>query len=132
MKCFECAGIRTAQIVRQHPAASSHPIADEAWVADRRIKAVVVAAPALGFAFSPRGLQNVRVPVQLWRAEDDHILPAPDYAETVVGRVAKPPDYHVVPAADHFDFLAPCSAALAKTIPMSCQERRRFDRAAFR
>jgi predicted dienelactone hydrolase len=40
----------------------------------------VVAAPALGFTFSPDGLKNVTVPVQLWRAEDDVIVPHPRYA----------------------------------------------------
>ena len=121
----------TCQIVRQHPVNSNHPIADEAWVADRRIKAAVVAAPALGFAFSPRGLQKVRIPVQLWRAEDDHVLPAPDHAEAVRDALPEPPDYHVALGADHFDFLAPCSAALAKSVPMICEEHGGFDRAAF-
>jgi predicted dienelactone hydrolase len=99
--------------------------------ADARIKAAVVAAPALGFTFSPDGLKNVKVPVQLWRAENDVILPHPRYAEAV--RLALPdrPDYQVVPNAGHFDFLAPCSSALASIAPAICASAAGFDRAAF-
>ena len=58
----------------------AHPAAAAAWqdTKDARIKAIVVAAPALGFAFGEAGLRGVDMPVQLWRADDDHILPAPN------------------------------------------------------
>ena len=46
--------------------AAPHPPLSAA--ADLRIKAAVVAAPAVGFAFAPDGLKNVKVPVQLWSA----------------------------------------------------------------
>jgi predicted dienelactone hydrolase len=99
--------------------------------ADPRIKAAVVAAPALGFAFSPDGLKNVRVPVQLWRADNDVVLPHPRYAEAVRISLPDAPDYHVVPNAGHFDFLAPCSNALALIAPAICASAIGFDRAAF-
>jgi predicted dienelactone hydrolase len=117
--------------LKQHPVSSDHPIPVEAWVADRRIRAAVVAAPAIGFTFRGAGLRNVHLPIQLWRAEDDHILPSPDYAEAVRDALPHPPEYHVVPGADHFDFLAPCSEALASAVPVICQEQGGFDRAAF-
>ena len=100
-------------------------------VTDARIKAAVVAAPALGFTFSPDGLKNVSVPVQLWRAENDVIVPHPRYAEAV--RLAMPvaPEYHVVPNAGHFDFLVPCSEALASLAPSICTSSPGSDRAAF-
>ena len=101
------------------------------WIHDARIKAAVVAAPALGYTFGQAGLKDIHIPVQLWRAEDDHILPHPDYAEAVRIALPSPPEYHVVPNADHFDFLAPCDAALAKSVPMICASRPGFDRTAF-
>lgn len=116
------------QMVRLHGVAPAPP---GAWVADPRIKAAVVAAPALGFAFAPHGLDAVRIPVQLWQAQDDHILPAPDYVEPVRASLPTPPEFHLVAGADHFDFLAPCSPLLATTVPAICQERAGFDRAAF-
>ena len=102
-----------------------------AAVADARIKAAVVAAPALGFTFSPDGLKNVKVPVQLWRAENDVVVPHPRYAEAVRLALPEVPDYHVVANAGHYDFLAPCSAALAAIAPAICTSAAGFDRAAF-
>jgi len=101
------------------------------FTGDARIKAAVIVAPALGFSFGRQGLRNVRVPVQLWRAESDHILPNPDYAQAVRDALPQPAEYHVVANADHFDFLAPCSAQLEKFAPDICVERPGFDRAAF-
>jgi predicted dienelactone hydrolase len=101
------------------------------WSRDRRIKAAVVAAPALGYTFSHSGLQHVEIPIQLWRAQEDHILPHPYYAEAVHIALARPPEYHVVPNADHFDFLAPCSERLTTLAPMICSEHAGFDRTAF-
>lgn len=98
---------------------------------DVRIKAAVIAAPALGFTFAPDGLKQVRVPVQLWRAEDDVILPHPRYAEAVRQALPQAPDYRVVSKAGHFDFLVPCSLALAQLAPEICKSAPGFDRAAF-
>jgi predicted dienelactone hydrolase len=126
--CREYPGDFACQLV----AGSASPVAVPATlaVADARIKAAVVAAPALGFTFSPDGLKNVRVPVQLWRAENDVVVPHPRYAEAV--RLARPeaPDYHVVANAGHYDFLAPCSMALASIAPAICTSSAGFDRAA--
>ncbi len=126
---------------RQHPgdfacrllAGSEGPVFAPAaiGVADARIKAAVVAAPALGFTFSPDGLRSVKVPVQLWRAENDVIVPHPRYAEAVRLALSEAPDYHVVANAGHFDFLAPCSDALASMAPAICMSSAGFDRAAF-
>ena len=96
---------------------------------DARIKAIVVAAPALGFTFDRAGLAQVRVPVQLWRADDDHILPAPFYADAVRAALPHDPEFHDVPGAGHFDFLAPC--ADPASMPQLCTSQPGFDRAAF-
>ena len=130
-----------APMCRQYPgdfacqllARSEHPAVVPAAtpVADARIKAAVVAAPALGFTFAPDGLKGVKVPVQLWRAENDVLVPHPRYAEAVRLALPEAPDYRVVANAGHFDFLAPCSAALAALAPPICTSAAGFDRAAF-
>jgi predicted dienelactone hydrolase len=102
-----------------------------AWTHDPRIKAVVSAAPAIGFTFGRAGLREVRQPVQLWRAGDDRVLPHPYYAEAVRQALPTPPESHVVPHAGHYDFLAPCSAKLAKAVPEICTSEPGFDRTAF-
>lgn len=101
------------------------------WRHDPRIKAAVIAAPALGPAFSKVGLETVTAPVQLWRAEDDKINPDKWYADIVRDSLPTSPDDHPVPLAGHFDFLAPCSEALAKAAPEICESQPGFDRAAF-
>lgn len=106
------------------------PTVPEPVAHDPRIRAAVVAAPALGFTFAPTGLSRVTIPAQLWRAGEDTVLPHPLYAEAVRGALPTPPEYHVVPGADHFDFLPPCSTALAKAAPAICGHGT-FDRAAF-
>ncbi|MBX9859813.1 MAG: prolyl oligopeptidase family serine peptidase [Sphingomonas sp.] len=100
------------------------------FIADPRIKALVVAAPALGFTFA-RGLSSVRIPVQLWRADADEILPAPDYADAVHAALPVAPQFETVANAGHFDFLAPCSTSLAAVAPSICTSRPGFDRALF-
>ncbi|GJJ00510.1 dienelactone hydrolase [Duganella rhizosphaerae] len=104
---------------------------DSSPMQDHRVKAAVVVAPALGFTFSPDGLKNVGTPVQLWRPEDDVILPHPRFAEAVRLALPQAPDYQVVPNAGHFDFLAPCSVAFANMVPAICTSAAGFDRVAF-
>jgi len=103
----------------------------EVWTHDTRIKAAVIAAPALGFAFTPQGLAKVRAPILLWRAADDQVLPQPDYAEAVRNALPRPPTYRVVPEAGHYDFLAPCGPALAAQRPDLCRSAAGFDRTRF-
>ncbi|MYN42920.1 dienelactone hydrolase [Duganella sp. FT109W] len=117
------------QLMAKAPTGIAMP--DTRDVQDQRIKAAVVVAPALGFTFAPDGLKGVRIPVQLWRAENDVVLPHPRYAEAVRMALPQAPDLHVVPNAGHFDFLAPCSAALAKIAPAICESAPGFDRTAF-
>ena len=118
------------RLVSAHPEAIQSA-AIQSWVHDARIKAVAAAAPALGFTFTREGLSGVTQPVQLWRAEEDHVLPSPFYAEPVRDALPRPPEYRVVPGADHFDFLPPCSARLAAAAPIICAATPGFDRAAF-
>jgi predicted dienelactone hydrolase len=101
------------------------------WTHDTRIKAVVSAAPALGYTFDRAGLAGVRQPLQLWRGENDAVLPHPYYAEAVRLALPTPPETHVVPGAGHYDFLAPCSPELAKVNAMICASAPGFDRGAF-
>ncbi len=101
------------------------------WAHEPRIKAAVVAAPALGFTFAGDALAGVTRPIQLWRAAEDQILPHPWHAEVVRAALPTPPDYRVVPNAGHYAFLAPCSEALASRVPGICTDAPGFDRQSF-
>jgi predicted dienelactone hydrolase len=101
------------------------------WVHDARIKAAAIAAPALGPAFTKEGLAAVAAPLQVWRAENDQITPNTWYADAIEAALPQPPEDHLVAKAGHFDFLAPCSEALAKVAPEICQDEAGFDRTLF-
>ena len=129
--CATHPGYYDCTLVARFPGALDRLTRGQIWTHDPRLKAAVVAAPALGYAFGKSGLQKVTIPMQLWRAEFDHILPHPDYAEAVDHDLPVPPDYRLALNADHFDFLAPCSDALRKAAPPICVSRPGFDREAF-
>jgi predicted dienelactone hydrolase len=113
---------------------AQQPIDTAAWRPrnhDARVKAAVIAGPALGMAFTDESLAAVRIPIQLWQASDDEILPAPFNAEPIRDRLGRPPEYHLVADAMHFDFLPPCAPEMATQVPMLCRSKPGFDRAAF-
>jgi predicted dienelactone hydrolase len=95
---------------------------------DARIKAVIVAAPAIAAAFRPEGLAAVKVPVQLWVSARDDIVPN---ASLVRSLLPSPPDYHFILDGGHFAYLTPCNEMLAKSVPEICSDPPGFDRAAF-
>lgn len=97
---------------------------------DPRIRAAVIAAP-LGLVFSPEGLQNISVPLQLWRPENDVLASHPYNAEAVYQALPVKPDYRVVLNAGHFAIMAPCSAPMARAVPKICTDPPGFDRVAF-
>ncbi|RZJ96565.1 MAG: dienelactone hydrolase [Brevundimonas sp.] len=110
------------------------PVDPASWrpeARDDRIRAAVIAAPALGFAFTPDSLKSVTIPVQLWQAAEDEILPAPFNVEPIRDGLGRTPDYHRVEAAMHFDFLTPCDAQNRLPQPL-CASSPGFDRAAFK
>ena len=118
-------GCRTARATATRPL-----VQPAAFVHDPRIAAAVVVAP-LGALFAPQGLAGIKAPIQLWRGEVDENLPHPRHAQNVYDGLTTKPEYHVVPNAGHFAFLAPCTPAFAKVAPEACRDPAGFDRAAF-
>jgi predicted dienelactone hydrolase len=92
---------------------------------------VVSAAPALGLRFQGRDAEGAPCPLQLWRAENDEILPDPFYASPSARQPAQGADYHVVAKARHFDFLTPCNNKDDPGTWFICSSAPDFDRAAF-
>ncbi len=125
--CREHPAFFDCMLIKSQPRAA--PTAPWPEMRDPRLKAIVVAAPALGFAFDAKGLAAVTIPVQLWRADADQILPAPFYADAVRAALPQPPEFHAVAGAGHFDFLTPC--ADPARMPQLCASAPGFDRAAF-
>lgn len=99
---------------------------------DVRVGAAVIAAPAFGQSFTTESLKSVSIPVQLWQASDDEVLPAPYNVEPIRDRLGRAPDYHHVENAGHYDFLSPCTLEMTLELPVLCTSAPGFDRAAFK
>lgn len=126
--CEEQPQMFACRLIAQYPidAAAWRPVGH-----DPRTKAAVIAAPGLGYAFTDESLAAVQVPIQIWQADGDEVLPAPFNVEPVRDRLGRTPEYHRVVGAGHFDFLPPCTDGLRAAIPLLCQSQPGFDRAAF-
>lgn len=107
------------------------------WQHDARIKAAVIAAPAIGYLFEPRGLTRVTIPIQLWAAERDSVV---DDSPAIIRRLLpRAPEYHFVAGAGHLSFVAPCGPAEARSAKNAgergkldwCSEPGGFDRPRF-
>ena len=77
---------------------------------DERIRAVLAMAPAVGPGFDAAGLNGITVPVQIFAAEDDELVPpsqhARHYAQQIPGA-----ELSMLPAGGHFVFLT-CDAII--------------------
>jgi predicted dienelactone hydrolase len=114
-----CAEIEKGTIPAQRPAA------------DPRFAAAVLADLELGRTFTLEGLQDVKMPIQLWASEHggDGVLREDN--DAVDENLPGMPDYRIVLGAGHFAFIAPCSAEAAKALPEICTDAGAFDRAVF-
>src|SRR5258708_39574354 len=72
-------------------------IPTSAWFRDVRIRAAVIAAPTLGFTFTPSSLAAVTAPMQLWRAAPGRTPPPPPHHDALAPARPRGPDYHAVP-----------------------------------
>ena len=104
------------------------PTIGDAFLPDLRIKAAVVAAPGLGFTLVPHGLDNVRVPIQLWGTDSDINVPYATNTELIREALGSRVEFHPVAGAVRFSFLTPCGLLGP---PEICSDPGQFDRKAF-
>ncbi|MBF5040946.1 MULTISPECIES: dienelactone hydrolase [Myxococcaceae] len=97
--------------------------------ADPRVRALAVMAP-LALPFDRAALKGVKVPVRLYAAGKDEVLPLADNAERVRGGLPRPPEYRLFPEAGHYVFLAPCGPEQRQRVPMICEDPPGVDRGA--
>lgn len=97
---------------------------------DPRVKAAVIANP-LAIYFTAASFASVKIPVQLWNTEHGGDGVEPEDVAAVDKSLPAPHEFHVVPNAGHFIFLAPCPADLTARRPELCTDPPGFDRVAF-
>jgi predicted dienelactone hydrolase len=107
---------------------ASAPLTADAFVADPRIKAAVVAAPGLGFTLDSTRLAGVQVPMQLWSGDLDDKVPYATNTKVVRDALGSRVEFHAVPGAGHLSFLTPCSVLAPRAV---CTDPGTFDRKAF-
>lgn len=96
---------------------------------DPRVKAVFAMAP-VGIYFNRAGLAGVDVPVDLWAAGADRVLPLNWNAARVRTLLPHAPRYTVIPNAGHLVFISPCTPAFIKRAPELCIDPPGVNRAA--
>ena len=130
--CPKLSGAPECTFVKQHRGDQLDRVTRvPTWVHDERVKAAVVAAPAVSYLFGPGSLEAVNIPIQLWRAGQDEQVPDEWNTAIVRRELRRPPEEHIVPSAGHFVFLPPCTDSLIKQAPQICTDSAGFDRAAF-
>jgi predicted dienelactone hydrolase len=83
---------------------------------DPRIRAAVIANP-LAVMFAVDSYSAVKVPVQLWQSQRGGDGVSPESVAAVNRNLPAQHEYHTVPNAAHFVFLAPCPPPLTKKRP---------------
>jgi predicted dienelactone hydrolase len=96
--------------------------------ADPRVKAAFVMAP-LSLVFDKAGAGAIDRPVDLWYGQNDHVLLPSENALHLKPLVPTLTRANAVRKADHWVFLAPCSARLAKDAGGICKDPPGVDRA---
>jgi len=95
---------------------------------DPRYKACIALAPVSGGLFCPDSLQNVQVPVQIFRAQHDLILRHPFHATEISENLPNGCDYHVTLKAGHFSYLSPVREDVKSQLGELANDNPGFDR----
>ena len=95
--------------------------------ADPRVKAAFVMAP-LSLVFDQSGVASIDRPVFLYYGENDHVLIPSENAARIRPWIKTLAGVKVVPGADHWVFLDPCSPNMAKEEHEICSDPPGVDR----
>jgi predicted dienelactone hydrolase len=96
---------------------------------DPRVKAAFAMAP-LSLIFDQAGIEKIDRPVWLYYGAADHVLIPSENAARIRPWMKTLVGVHVIPKADHWVFIDPCSAALANDNAVICSDPPGVDRRA--
>ena len=86
---------------------------------DNRVKSIFAIAPALGEAFSPEGLSDIRIPVKIIVGEADQTAPAASNASYLAKHI-KDAELAILENVGHYTFLAEATEAGKQEFPLFC------------
>jgi predicted dienelactone hydrolase len=95
--------------------------------ADPRVKAAFVMAP-LSLIFDQDGIEKIDRPVYLYYGAADHVLRPSENAARIRPWMKTLVGFTVIPKADHWVFIDPCTAELSKDNPVICSDPPGVDR----
>jgi len=96
---------------------------------DRRVRAVLAMAPALGPAFRPESLRKVSIPVAIVAGSADQNVPVASSAQFFAKEIPKA-ELTLLPGATHYVFLFTCGEAGKNARPLLCTDPQGIDREA--
>jgi predicted dienelactone hydrolase len=117
-------GARARQAASQLPTTTAIPD-----MPDRRIKAAVAMAP-VGALFDASSFERVNIPVRIYCAGRDTLLPCRYHAEKIYKSLSRAGEYVVLQNAGHFSFIAPFPESIKGQAGEAAQDPDGFDRAA--
>lgn len=94
-----------------------------------RFKACIAMAPVSGGLFPKDSLKDVKVPVQLFRAEHDMILRSPFHCDQIRENLPQSPEFHLTKRAGHFSYLCPVREEAKARLGELANDNPGFDRA---
>src|SRR5262252_2481788 len=97
---------------------------------DARIKAAIAMAPP-GIFLDPVSLATVGVPVRIYAAELDAVVPPRYHAEPLRGTIKPTPEFVLVRGAGHYSFVEPFPEAVKRQVGEAATDPPGFDRAVF-
>ena len=115
------------QTIEQVAGRLQHDLTRWGNTADPRVKAAFVMAP-LSLIFDQGGAASIDRPVFLYYAQNDHVLVPAENAEHLRPLLKTLVGTRMVPSADHWVFVGPCAAELAKENPTICTDPPSVDR----
>jgi predicted dienelactone hydrolase len=96
---------------------------------DPRIRGVFAIAPALGPAFVPDSLRDIKVPVAIVAGTEDRVVPVGPNAKRLAALTPRA-SLTLYAGAGHYTFLAPCTEAGVQAQPQICTDAVDLDRTA--
>lgn len=126
---MEMAGAAAQTLDESSPATQASLARSGDSFRDPRIRAAFLMAPALGQAFGPANLREVRIPLAILTGAADSTVPVASNAKWYASQLTQA-ELELVPDAGHYVFINECLPAAMEQLAPICRDAAGVDRAA--